>query len=364
MKPFIPELLPLENLEWLRFIELIGPANYQLARFEGIIQSMINPQVLLSPLLTNEAVLSSKIEGTQATLEEVLKFEAVAKDKIETEREKDIQEIINYRKSIFYAVEWLKEKPITLNLIKKIHGVLLDSVRGKDKRRGEFRNVQNWIGRPGAPLDKADYVPPEPLILHEYLANFEKYIHYQEKDFLVQLALVHAQFEIIHPFLDGNGRLGRILVPLFLYEKDILSSPVFYISGYLEEHRDEYVSRLRAITQEGRWEEWVVFFLKVIYEQAKKNSLKAQAILNLYQTKKGRIQDITHSKYIVNIIDTLFANPIFSSTDFIKRSDIPKRSALRFLDVLEKEGVISVLLPTKGNVPAIFMFKKLVEIIK
>lgn len=159
MKPYNPEQLPLQKLNWMKFIELIGPANYQLARYDGIVQAMINPHVLLSPLMTNEAVLSSKIEGTQATLEEVLKFEAFAKEKIETEREKDIQEIINYRKSIFHAVDWLKEKPITLNMIKEIHGILLDSVRGKNKGRGSFRIVQNWIGKPGASIEQAEYVP-------------------------------------------------------------------------------------------------------------------------------------------------------------------------------------------------------------
>lgn len=200
--------------------------------------------------------------------------------------------------------------------------------------------------------------------LIECLSNFEKYIHFQEKDFLVQLAIVHAQFEIIHPFVDGNGRVGRILIPLFLFEKGILSSPIFYISEYLELHREEYVNRLKSITQEEKWEEWIKFFLNAVYQQAKKNTLKVETILDLYQTKKERIQSITHSQYVVKIIDSLFGRPIFSSTDFIKESGIPKPSAMRILNLLEKEKIVSVLKRGIGRKPNIFIFNKLINIIK
>jgi len=363
MKPYMPDFLPLKKLDWMKFIHLIGPANSELARYDGIIHGIVNPNVLVSPLTTKEAVLSSRIEGTQATLVEVLEFEASQKTNIKTEREKDIQEIINYLKSIMFATDWINVKPVTLNMIKKVHFTLLDSVRGRNKGLGEFRSVQNWIGKPGMPMVQADYIPPEPMKLIEYLSNFEKYIHFKEKDFLVQLAVIHAQFEIIHPFIDGNGRVGRILIPLFLFEKKLLSSPIFYISEYLESHRDEYCNRLREITQENKWEEWVKFFLKAIYEQAKLNSNKAKLIIKLYNQKKERIQSITHSQYLIKILDSLFTRPIFSTTYFIKESGIPKRSALRFLNIMEKEGIISVLRPGKGRKATIFMFRKLIKII-
>ncbi|MDI6735836.1 MAG: Fic/DOC family N-terminal domain-containing protein [bacterium] len=364
MKPYIPEQLPLKNLDWIRFITLIGNTNAELARYDGILQGIVNPHILLSPLTTKEAVLSSRIEGTQATLEEVLEFEASQKIDIITEREKDIQEIINYRKSIRFAVDWLSVKPITLNMIKQVHSILLDSVRGKDKGRGRFRAVQNWIGRPGTPVEQADYVPPEPMQLMEALSDFEKYIHYDEKDRLVQLAIIHAQFEIIHPFLDGNGRLGRILIPLFLYEKKLLHSPMFYISEHLEKYRDEYYERLKAITREKKWDEWIEFFLKAVVEQAKLNSQKTIAILNLYNKEKERIQSVTRSQYVMKILDTLFARPIFSTTDFIRESGIPKRSAIRILNLIEKERIITVLRPSSGRKANILMFNKLIEIIQ
>lgn len=364
MKPYIPEQLPLKDLDWVRFITLIGTSNAELARYDGILQGIVNPHILLSPLTTKEAVLSSRIEGTRATLEEVLEFEASQKVDITTEREKDIQEIINYRKSIRFAVDWLCAKPITLNMIKQVHSILLNSVRGKDKGRGMFRAVQNWIGRPGVPVEQADYVPPDPMQLMEALSNFEKYIHYDEKDRLVQLAIIHAQFEIIHPFLDGNGRLGRILIPLFLYEKKLLHSPMFYISEYLEKYRDEYYDRLKAITREKKWNEWIEFFLKVVVEQAKLNSQKTIAILNLYNKMKERIQSVTRSQYVVKILDTLFARPIFSTTDFIRESGIPKRSTIRILNLIEKEKIITVLRPGSGRKANILMFNKLIEIIQ
>lgn len=360
-KPFVPESLPLKSLDWVRFIALIGQANAELARYDGILQGIINPAVLLSPLTTKEAVISSKIEGTQASLEEVLEFEASPDTK--TEKYNDIREIINYREAMKHAVGWLDKKPITLNLIKELHEILLDSVRGRDKGRGRFRIVQNWIGKPGATMEQATYIPPDPNHLMEHLSNFEKYVHFDEKDRLVQLAIVHAQFEMIHPFIDGNGRLGRILIPLFLFEKKILNSPMFYISEYLEAHRDEYYSKLNDISREGKWDGWVGFFLKAVVEQAKVNSQKAKAILALYDRKKERITDITHSSYVIKVLDTLFAGPIFSTTRFIKVSRIPKASAMRLLNILKKEKIVTTLKPGSGRRPEMLVFRKLMDIV-
>ena len=362
MKPYVPEKLPLSSVDWVRFITLIGQANAELARYDGILQGIINPHVLLSPLTTKEAVISSKIEGTQASLEEVLKYDAAPDTKIE--KYDDIREIINYREAMHFAVQWLKQKPITLNLIKEMHSRLLDSVRGRDKARGIFRIGQNYIGKPGAPIEQARYIPPAPLMLKDCLDNFEKYVHYDEKDRLVQLAIVHAQFEIIHPFLDGNGRLGRILIPLFLYEKTVLHSPMFYISEYLETNRAEYYDRLLAVSNDKKWDDWIEFFLKAIITQAKANSARAKKILELYNTKKERITKATHSQYVISVLDTLFKRPIFTSSDFTKTSGIPKRSSLWLLRILKKEKILSVMRKGAGRRPEILGFTKLIDIIE
>jgi len=360
MKPYKPENLPLQRLDWKQLISLMSEANRKLARYDGILQTMPNPVLLLSPLTTQEAVLSSRIEGTQATLEEVLKFEADPKK--QTEKYADIQEVINYREATSLAVEEMKKRPISLNLIKNIHSVLLQSVRGQGKARGEFRKVQNWIGKPGSTIEEARFVPPDPVELLSSLDNFEKYIHYEEKDRLVQLAIVHAQFEILHPFLDGNGRIGRILIPLFLFEKKILNIPMFYISAFFESNRDEYYERLKVVTNNNDWEGWILFFLRGIIVQSEKNTDKARSILQLYEMMKEKMISITHSQYSIKALDILFDMPIFSSTEFIKNSNIPKASAKRILNRLNESGTINILVEGAGRRPALYIFKQLIEI--
>lgn len=360
MKPYIPENLPLQNLDWQHLIRLISEANRKLARYDGILHTMPNPVLLLSPLTTQEAVLSSRIEGTQATLEEVLRFEADPNQ--QTDKYADIQEVINYRKATSVAVEEMKRRPISLNLIKNMHSVLLQSVRGENKARGEFRKIQNWIGKPGSKIENARFVPPEPNELMKGLDNFEKYIHYDEKDRLVQLAIIHAQFEILHPFLDGNGRIGRILIPLFLFEKKILNTPMFYISAFFESHRDEYYDRLKGVTDNKDWEGWIKFFLQGVIQQSEKNIDKAGSILQLYEMMKEKMISITHSQYSIKALDNLFDMPVFSSTDFIKNSNIPKASAKRILNRLEESDIIDLLAEGAGRRPALYIFKQLIDI--
>lgn len=360
MKPYVPERLPLKELDWRRFQRLVGPSNAALARYDGILQAMLNPNVLLSPLMTQEAVLSSRIEGTQATLEEVLEFEA--SEEAQHDRANDFQEVLNYRRAMRYAVESLKKRPICLNLMRETHGILLSGVRGRDKARGEFRREQNYIAKPGSSIEQAIYIPPEPMSVDNHLRYLEDYIHYDEDDRLVQLAIIHAQFELIHPFLDGNGRLGRMLLPLFMYEKELLSSPMFYLSEYLELHRNEYYDHLGAVSLTQDWENWIEFFLTAIIEQAKVNTNKARNILDLYANKKIKVAKLTHSQYAIQAVDTLFVNPVFTSSLFINRSNIPSASARRILKTLVAENVLRELRSGIGNQPGYYIFSKLIDI--
>lgn len=361
MKPFIPHELPLEKLNWEKFQRILGPANRAVARYDGLLQSIPNPAVLLSPLTTQEAVLSSKIEGTQATLEEVLKFQANPQK--EVKHYNDIREIINYRKAMAHAVEELDKKPLNLNLIKTMHSILLDSVRGQNKSRGNFRNIQNWIGKRGTPIEEARFVPPIPLKLPDYLDAYEKYIHTEDADSLVQAAILHAQFEILHPFIDGNGRIGRILIPLYLYSKNILHQPMFYISAYLEKHREEYYDHLKGISENNEWEAWISFFLTAVDTQARSNTEKAQRILSLYNSMKQKIVDSTHSQYALQALDSLFNLGIFTTTDFQKNSGIPKPSNARIISTLRDEQIIDTLEGASGRKPAIYIFRSLIDII-
>jgi len=360
MKPYVPQPLPLKNMDWTLFIELIGKANAALARFDGVIRGITNPFVLLSPLSTNEAVLSSKMEGTQATLQEVLFYEALPS--ADDPKTADIQEIINYRKALAFAVENMKKRPINLNLIKDLHERLMDSVRGANKRPGKFRTEQNWIGPYGAPIEAAYYIPPEPSRIIDDLSNFERYIHFNERDKLVQLAVVHAQFEIIHPFMDGNGRLGRMLIPLFLYGNGLLAHPCFYMSEYLEINRDEYNQGLRNISNNGDWNTWITFFMKAVISQADANSQKAMLIIQLYEEMKREIYKLA-STFSLPALDTLFEFPIFSSPDFVKYSQIPRASAARLLKNMTQKKLLDVIQEGKGKRPTVYRFDRLLLIL-
>ena len=362
-KPFVPSPLPTNRIEWIALLPWITKAHAELARFDGFLESLINPDILLTPLSRREAVLSSKIEGTEATLEEVLTYEAEPRPE-STPKHSDIQEILNYHRAMSFAQNKLEKRPISLNLVKDLHHVLMDSVRGHNRGRGELRTVQNWIGPPGCTIEEAIYIPPPFDKLPETLDNFEKYIHCDERDPLVQIALIHAQFELIHPFVDGNGRVGRILIPLFLFEKELISRPAFYLSAFLEANRDEYYGLLQMISSSGDLDDWIIFFLKAIAEQAIADTNRARQISSLYEEMKQEIARITRSQFAVQALDTMFAWPVFGTPQFAERSGIPKMSASRMLNQLDLAKVIKVLRRGLGRRPTIYSFPRLLDIVR
>lgn len=355
---YTPKNLPIQNLKWELFVHLIGKANAEIARFDGLLQTIPNPSVLLSPLTTNEAVLSSRIEGTQATLKEVLEFEANPRK--ETKKYEDIQEVINYRKALREAIDEMEKYSLSTRVIKKAHEILLQGVRGENKDRGNFRRQQVFIGKPGATVEQATYIPPSAEKIDDLMSNLEKYIHGEEKDLLVHLAIIHAQFEMIHPFMDGNGRVGRMIMPLFLYFKKTISYPSFYLSEYLESHRDEYYKALLDISENDNWDGWIIFFLQAVVVQSKVNIIKAKKIVALYDYKKQKITELTKSQFGIKILDALFVKPIFQSGDFIRISKIPQASAMRYIKILEKNDVIS---SNKKERYRTYFFNKLLKIV-
>ena len=361
MEPFVPHPLPPTNLDYGRLIGLVGRANAELARYDGLLQGVVNPAVLLSPLTTQEAVLSSKIEGTQATLDEVLEHEAG--QSFSPEKDQDIREIVNYRTALLTATDELAHRPLSLFLVKEMHRILMDSVRGANKEPGTFRRDQNWIGRPGCTMAEASFVPPSPLQLLDHLEAWERYLAFDDVDRLVQTAVVHAQFELIHPFKDGNGRIGRLLIPLFLCTKKALSRPMFYLSGYLETHRDEYYTRLRAISQVGDWNGWIAFFLEAVIAQALDNAKKVRNILELYEVMKAVVVEVTRSQYALPALDAIFDRPVFRTSDFATRSGIPTRqTAMLILRQLQQADVLKTLQEASGRRPATLVFTDLMNL--
>jgi Fic family protein len=359
--PCTPPALPVTDLDWRRLVPLVGKANAALARYDGMLQALPNPAVLLSPITANEAVLSSRIEGTQATLEEVLQQDAGIEQA--QSRHADIEEISNYRAAMRDAEQALAHRPLSLSLIKGVHQRLMQGVRGSDKTPGEFRIDQNWIGRQGFPMSAARFVPPNPVVLPQALDIWANYLASEAEDPVLQVAVAHAQFEILHPFKDGNGRIGRMLIPLLLFQRKTLSRPMFYLSEYLEAHRDQYYDGLLAITDEGNWQGWIEFFLGAIVLQADANLAKAKQILELYDTLKRRFIESTHSQFAVPALDAFFERPILNATDFSRLAGIENRmTANGILSHIKQDGLIIRLRESSGRTPAVFALPALINI--
>lgn len=354
---------PPPDLHWPDLLPLIGPANAAVARYEGVLHGIPNPNVLLSPLTSQEAVLSSRIEGTQATLGEVLEFEAEgAPDDESTPKKADIREVLNYRAALAEAARLLDDLPLSQRLIRLTHARLMQGVRGRNKDPGEYRRIPNWIGPEGCTIEAARFIPCSAEALPDAMSAWEAYIHAPAPDALIQLAVLHAEFEAIHPFLDGNGRLGRLIIPLFLKSKGLLSAPNFYLSEYLESHRDEYYDRLLAVSRDGDWTGWCGFFLRAIIEQAGTNQAKAQAIHALYTARKDWMVEATRSQYGVRALDWFFSRPIFSASDFVTQADIPEPTAKRILRLVRDNGLLREIRPSSGRRPAVLAFPELLNI--
>lgn len=362
MPPHIPKPFPPERLQLESLAALIGRANACLARYDGLLESLVNPEVLLSPLLMKEAELSSRIEGTVATANEVYKQEAG--EEFEPEKEADIFEIINYRHTLRVAGGAIRKDPISLHLIRQMHTNLMQGVRGQDKNPGRFRTRQNWIGPKRSTIEQATYVPPPHMLLDELLESFSDFVNLVDDnlDPLVQAALIHAQFELIHPFDDGNGRIGRLLIPLFLTKRECLVGPSLYLSQYLESHRDAYYDALLGISRDGNWIGWVQFFLTALLAQAENNLRLVRKIRDLYESKKHEITKLLRSDRAIHILDFIFDRPVFRAAELHTRLGIQRQRAASYIRTLRKAKFVGELRRASGRKAAMLSFDALFEI--
>ncbi len=339
----------------------MGEANRAVSNFNGILNVMPNPNLLLSPLVDNEAVLSSKIKGTQADTIDILKYQAnIGEDS--DEKKDDINEVLNYKKALTSGAESLENREISLSLIKGLHTILLDGVRGKSKNPVQIREIQNYIGSKSGGIENARYVPPDPLIVPEYMDNFIDYLSINDKDVLAQTAVLHAQFEIIHPFCDGNGRLGRMLVPLFLYKKNIIATPSLYISQYLDKNEMAYKDSLRNITDCGNWTQWIEFFLGAIKWQADKNYKIAKDIVAYYEKTKISIIEATSSQHAVPLLDAMVASPMFTQSSLKVSSNPSKATMYNIFQKLIDRKIISVYEKGAGRAKTVYFLKDLLDL--
>jgi Fic family protein len=364
MKPFIIQNLPISDIDYTRLVILIGAANRKLSLYSGLLEAIPNVDVLTAPMTIQEAVASSKIEGTQASFSEIFKSEVG--EKYDSSKSADIQEVINYKNALLKAKEIFVTRPfIHINLIKSLHEILLFGVRGKNKARGYFRNIQNYIGPYGCSIEDATYVPPSPNDVAPAIDNLEKFANSENVEPLVQLSQIHAQFELIHPFLDGNGRIGRILIPLFLQQKQYLKRPVFYLSEYLENNRGLYYQKLNEISRNNDWNGWIEFFLESLCIQAEQNIRRVKSMITLYDSMKREFLSVTKSEFAIKILDLLFKEPLIASVDIVKKAGINNtRSGRAIIQKLIGAKAIDVYREHSGPRSSILVFSELINLIE
>lgn len=354
---YIPHPLP-PKLDWSpQLVRSLSDADRLLGRLAGEGASLPNPHLLLRPFVAREAVLSSRIEGTHATLGELLAAEAGA---VVERSPDDLREVGNYVTALEHGVQRLKTLPLSLRLVCEIHGKLMHNVRGGHATPGEFRRSQNWIGRPGCTLQTATYVPPPPDELMTCLGALETFLHDHTLPPLVQIALAHYQFEAIHPFLDGNGRAGRLLITLFLVERRILPTPLLYLSAFFEATRRDYYDGLLAVSQRGEWESWLQYFLNGVARQSEDALSRAQRI-NSHLAKWRKAVAGASSKIPTLLIDELAANPFLTIGKAAKDLGVAYTTVQRAMESLEKFRIITEISGAKRD--RVFCAKALLDIL-
>ncbi len=343
-KAFIPKPLPPEPpLVYDEELQsLLSNADRAVARLDGVVTVLPNPELFIAMYVKKEALLSSQIEGTQASLEGILEFEADMKPRDDVSQ---VKEVVNYIRALEYGIDHLEVAWANAQLFREIHRILIKGTRGARKRLGEFRRTQNWVGPAGASVFEAHFVPPPPGRVLESMANLEEFFNRKNRmPALVKAALIHAQFETIHPFVDGNGRIGRLLITFYLVAHGILRRPLLYLSYYLKRNRTEYYDMLMRVRTEGAWEEWLKFFLKGVDEVSHEASNTASEMIKLKREMIERLyRDKFSSIYAVKLIDLLFIKPIIDVKTITDEFKVSKESGNELVRRFEKMGILREL---------------------
>ena len=362
-KAFITNSLPPKpqlNLDF-EIIEVLSKADTAIGRLSGISEALPNPDLFVAMYVRKEAVLSSQIEGTESSLEDVLEYESENRPKT---LPNDVVEVVNYVKAMNYGLKRINELPLSLRLIKEIHAELTQGVRGWDRTPGNFRKTQNWIGPKGCTLNNARFIPPPPHEMMQALGELEKYMHSKFRyPLLIECGLIHFQFETIHPFLDGNGRIGRLLVTFFLCHKKILKKPLLYLSHYFKQNRLEYYDRLMAVREKGDFESWIKFFLEGIASVALEACETSNKIIDLKGRDKNRITETYKESSKAAIFhERLFDRPVVSINDIAKIMDTTFPTASDICMKLVKLGVLKEITGKERN--KLFAYKTYLDILK
>lgn len=359
------EQFPPKELNYGLFIDQIVNATDALARYDQMLKNMHNSEILLAPLRNQEAVISSRMEGTISTMDEILKYEADLENEDESPLNvrSEVIETLLYRRALVAAQRSLNDGyPFSQSLVKGIHQRLLSFGRGAQKAPGLFKNEQNYLA------DKLKkeilFIPISPEKLQDGMDNLFTYIENSKHPTVIKTAISHVEFEALHPFKDGNGRIGRMLITLLLWKYGVISAPYFYISEYFEENKDQYIDTMRSVSSNNEWEMWCKFFLNAIEQQALRNLTIAENIKNLYEKMKNIFFDLLSSKWSVNALDFVFTNPVFRNNKFPLYSGIPGPTAARFTRILAENNLIKTLEESSGRRAAMYSFEPLMELVR
>lgn len=357
---------PPKTIDYGRLVISLTKATDAVARYDQMLKSMHNSEILLAPLRNQEAVISSRMEGTVSTMDEILKYEAEAsngEDTLQNVRSEVIETIL-YQRALKMAQNAIEDGyELTPSLLKAIHQKLLYFGRGAQKTPGEFKKEQNYI----ADRLKRNilFIPVSPERLQDGIEALFNYINNDnETPILVKTAISHIEFEALHPFKDGNGRIGRMLITLMLWTTKTIAEPHFYISSYLEDNKDLYIDLMRHVSENNDWEEWCIFFLGAIEKQAQANLEIAEKIRELYEEMKAIFADELSSKWSVAALDYIFTNPVFRGNKFKANSGIPAPTASRFTRILAEKGLITIIEESSGRKPALFSFEPLMQLVR
>lgn len=356
---------PPSKLDLGQIVNPLVRATDALARYDQMLKNMHNSEILLAPLRNQEAVISSRMEGTISTMDEILMFEA--------DHENDKEGSVNVRSEIFETVLYQRALinaqkammdgyPLSQHLVKTIHQQLLSFGRGAQKSPGQYKTEQNYLA--DKILQKVLFIPIRPEKLNDGLEKLFEYINASKDPILIRTALMHLEFEALHPFQDGNGRIGRMLITLLLWSAKTISEPHFYISGYMEENKAEYIHTMRNVSESNDWEKWCVFFLNAVEKQAIRNLEIAEKIKSLYEEMKHIFSATLSSKWSLNALDYIFTNPIFRNNRFTSKSGIPGPTAARFTRMLLEKELIRTLEEASGRRPALYAFEPLLKLVR
>ncbi|MDN5872283.1 MAG: Fic family protein [Nitrococcus sp.] len=353
---------PPASLGYARLLPALLAATDALARYDQMLKGMHNSEIFLAPLRSQEAVISSRMEGTISTMDEILQLEAEYDDNVAaaTEFRSDAIETLLYQRTLTTARHQIEEgRPLSASLLKSIHQQLLSFGRGAGKSAGSFKTEQNYIGERGSRV--VDFVPIAPERLASGMDTLFALIGDGELPILLRAALAHLEFEALHPFKDGNGRVGRMLITLMLWTGGAISAPHFYISRYFEDYKDEYIGALRDVSAAGAWDAWCIFFLTAVEQQAIQNLEVAETIRSCYEDMKARFAELLSSKHSVAALDYLFTYPVFRNSRFTRDAGIPSQTAARFTRVLLQEGLLETVQEAAGRKSAIYRFEPLMK---